>query len=253
MRILVVVSALALTGSMAMADIAEPVSVVNYAKYNLTTGKVKVGGGGHRTHQIAWDSTNQTGFFSNRVSTQWVVDWGDVPAGNLVLNTVDGFQIGYATNSTVPVDIEVRFYENGNGFNDVSNQVAAFLLTGLPGSNTGGVQAWIVDVNLGSSAFIMNGPDKDSIPGQDFEYSYNMANRGNATSMGPLISTGGHGQEDAFDRYDGGPQGSGTYAGTFFFGGNPFAQFHMRLYTIPAPGSLALVGLGGLLAARRRR
>lgn len=253
MRSLVVVGALALTGSMAMADIAEPVSVVNYAKYSMATGKVKIGGSGHRTNQIAWDSTTQTGFFSNRVSTQWVVDWGDVPAGNLVLDTVDGFQIGYATNSTVPVDIEVRFYENGNGFNDVSNEVAAFLITGLPGSGSGGVEAWVVDVNLGSLAFIMNGPDKDSIPGQDFEYSYNMKNRGNATSMGPLIATGGHGQEDAFDRYTGGPQGSGTYDGTFFFGGNPFAQFHMRLYTLPTPGALALVGLGGLMAARRRR
>lgn len=98
MRGLVVVGALALAGSAAMADIAEPVSAVNYAKYNMATGKVKVGGGNHRTHRIAWDSTSFTGFFSNRVSTQWVVDWGDVPAGNLVLDTVDGFQIGYATN-----------------------------------------------------------------------------------------------------------------------------------------------------------
>jgi hypothetical protein len=155
----------------------------------------------------------------------------------------------------VPVDIEVRFYENGNGFGDASNEVAAFLITGLPGSGSGGVEGWIVDIDLvpGNLSFIMNGPDKDSIPGQDFEYSYNMTNRGNATSMGPLISTGGHGQEDAFDRYTGGPQGSGTYDGTFFFGGNPFAQFHMRLYTLPTPGALALVGLGGLMVARRRR
>lgn len=39
----------------------------------------------------------------------------------------------------------------------------------------------------------------------------------------------------------------------FDFGGQPVANFGWRVSTVPTPGAMALLGLGGLMAGRRRR
>jgi hypothetical protein len=46
---------------------------------------------------------------------------------------------------------------------------------------------------------------------------------------------------------------SGTFRITNFFAGTDTGSFRFEGTTIPAPGALALVGLGGLVAGRRRR
>lgn len=256
MRLFSVCVGTAVLAAPVLADELGVVESWNYATYDFATQQVTEGSARAGLVNI-WDNTTPTGFFTNRPSNQWVVDWGDVGAasGNILIT---GFDIGYATNSTVPVDIEVGFYAPGNGFGDPSPLIASFLLTGLPGSSSGGIEGWVVTVDLKSSSIPFNLPltDLDNDGLGDFEYSYNMANRGNATAtgMGPLISgpVNAPGIADAFDRYDSGPQGTGTYAGTFFFGGSPFAQFHMRLYTIPEPATIGLLALGGLGLIRRR-
>ena len=74
------------------------------------------------------------------------------------------------------------------------------------------------------------------------------------------ISIGSHNispNDDGF-AWHFGLSGDGTIAADFF-NGNGYQQFPgagdvaFALYEIPAPGTLALVGLGGLVAARRRR
>ncbi len=248
--------ALATVGALALPALADEMALgvdsFSTAHYSASTGEVTTDGATQRYGPAtAWDSTTSTGFFSNRISSQWVVDWGDV-ANNTLVN---GFQLGYATNSNVPVNITVSFYAPGDGHGDASTLLASYLIPGLPGTTTPGtITGWTVDVDLeGGFEFLLSGADLDGDGLTDFEYEYNMTNRGDATSMGPLISTGGVGQEDAFDRYDNNSQaGGGTYAGTFWFGGNPYAQFHMRLYTVPEPASLALLAIGALSYLRRR-
>lgn len=43
------------------------------------------------------------------------------------------------------------------------------------------------------------------------------------------------------------------FTGLFFFGGNPYANFGWEFRSVPTPGALALFGLAGAAAARRRR
>jgi MYXO-CTERM domain-containing protein len=43
------------------------------------------------------------------------------------------------------------------------------------------------------------------------------------------------------------------FTGLFFFGGDPYANFGWEFRSVPTPGALALFGLAGAAAARRRR
>lgn len=46
---------------------------------------------------------------------------------------------------------------------------------------------------------------------------------------------------------------NGSYTEGFGIGANIVGDYHLAAYGVPEPGSLALMGLGGLLIARRRR
>lgn len=254
-RIAVVAAALLAAPALADEDFGT-VDSYNYGRLNLVTGDMQMTGGPRFGPNIMWDSSVPTGSFSNRVSTQKVLDWGDTNAG-----TVNGFQIGYATNSTVPVSVAIEFFTDDDGFNTAGRVPVpggSFTINGLPGTSVPGqIQGFIFDIDLmGGLEFLLDGNDLDGDGRDDFSYRYHMANRGNATSMGPLVSTdggappgsaGGPGMEDVFDRFT-----NNVYDGTFFFSGNPFAQFHMRLYNVPEPTSIALIVLGALATLRRR-
>ena len=181
-----------------------------------------------------WDNTASIGSFRSTVGEE-AVDVGDLPDGTIV----GGFQIGFATDATGSVSFRYSFYD-GDGFDSIggllptnSGGTAAYDIT-VDGLAGGGIFAYTVDIVLPvEDHFIITGPDVDMVPGTDWSWGYVTTDAGNSTLIGPLITgegppPGAPGRADFFDVYT--PDvATGAHSGTFFFGGNPFAQFHMLL------------------------
>lgn len=242
------------TAGIVGADTALPFSgSVRHATIMAATGEVIVHGEGapRSGPEVVWDNTTFAGQFTDSGSLQFV-DWGDIGSGHII----NGFSFGYFTRSTIDaISVELTFYGTENGFGDTSDTLRKFVFSGLFGDILGTGTAWTFDVDLTGTGdeFAITGPDLDADSLIDFGFGYRILNPGNNTT-GPLIASGGVGNEDAFDVYAGGAQNAGgTFTGTSFFGGDPFAGFYMKLEAVPAPGAAALLGLGGLIAARRRR
>jgi MYXO-CTERM domain-containing protein len=121
-----------------------------------------------------------------------------------------------------PVETTIEFRDGtvgGNGSRGVV--VASFPLSDLPGPGS-----WIVDVDLTGQEF--------TISMADFGYSYHYYAGDDPNGVpiyegvqggGPLICTGGLGNEDQF--YGDGPP---DWPGWYWFGGDPWAGFYMKMW-----------------------
>lgn len=252
--------ALAAVGLLASPALASsdllPVRNIRYANYDAAAGKLsRTLTSGARNGTTCWDSTRTTGFFTSRPVTQLVLDWGDLSPTSCT--TVGCFQIAYATDSSAPITVDVVFYIDENGFDSVGRTpVAAFRLTGLPGgvSGPGIYNGWIITVDVNCGVDLSAATDLDADGCLDFGYSYQFRGTGDgsggtAERHGPLIADAdpniipfpAKGIEDAFDRFSVDPNSppgpndlylpdvNTLYDGTFFFGGNPFAQFYFQI------------------------
>jgi hypothetical protein len=177
--------------------------------------------------------------------------------------TIDGFQIAYCTDQIgfAASTTTVNFYQLYAPCATVVGvtPTAGFAISGLPGT-TGVAVCWIVTLDLDSPpltaslAFAMQAdgdgafaaPENTNLFGWSIEN--NMADA-NQLATGPLIS----GDPNVCTKYDGtrwdspinyAEAGTGmgsfdqfriedgpTTPGCYFFGGNPFAAFHLELYS----------------------
>ncbi len=191
---------------------------------------------------IIWDNTGPVGSFFNfanfTLTGTAFVDPGDLPAGTIV----GGFQIGFATDASGAISLRYTFSE-GEIFDAAGAPLATASggqaiydidISGLPG---GGIFGFTLDVT-GIDPFIISGADLDMDTQSDWIWGIEATDAGNATALGPLLATegpfGAPGRFDAFDVYLG-----GVYNTSLFFGGSPFAQYHMQLIE----GSLPVINV----------
>ncbi|MEP0847853.1 MAG: hypothetical protein HRF50_13670 [Phycisphaerae bacterium] len=221
------------------------------AVYHAASGTTTASGGaGARMGNPFWVTVTTTGWFyglQNCVrpgeAEELVLDWGDVQASSLV----DGFQIGYATDASDPngILLEINFHNNSNGFGDNENRLLGFWLQlpGRPPSFPYQFVGWIFTFDLEGTGYEFSLGDQDLDDDQlaDFAYSYRIIDPSDSTATGPLISIpdpnnplAAPGVEDAFDDYldpNYAPCDPNVpYFSTYWFGGTPYAQFHLALY-----------------------
>ncbi len=199
-----------------------------------------------------FDSSVNSGYF-NSVDDMTILDWADLPT---LSETFGEFEFDYYLDGSQPIDYAVNFYSDDNGFNDYHRDPidpahpAGLVLTGLPGSpdpNGPCCAGWVITVDMTGSGFntTIAGPDKDGIAGADFSYTYHATHLGNATALGPSISTPGElyppdpdpetGVENVFDYFapDIDPDDpNGNFIGSFWSSSGPpwpFFQFYLVL------------------------
>ena len=130
------------------------------------------------------------------------------------------------SNMRGPVQTTIEFREGTVGGNGSRGTVvASFGLTDLPyapADPNGPFACWTVDIDL-------TGGDEFVISPVDFGYSYFYADGEGVEGGGPFITSGGAGNEDQF--YSDDPNIPGAdWTGWSYFGGNPHAGYHMKMW-----------------------
>jgi hypothetical protein len=243
MKRLLIVAAIALIAAPALAgpDIL-PVKGVNTGVYDLGTGKLSPAPA-ERMGNAIWSCTADTGWYYGAYANLWtVLDWGDL-ADDGIGNPgteIGGLRFAYATDLMMPtlLDAIIVFYGDDDGFNTNTRVFSAgFWIANLPtGTATG--NGWLITVDLESQAgeFDLLGNDIDGDLLMDFSYTYWFINLP-ASATGPFIAYDPNttpalapGCYDAFDVFNDPNLGPLSYVATYWFGGDPFAQFYMELY-----------------------
>lgn len=178
------------------------------------------------------------------------------PAGTLIegitfsvvsFNSDGTYTAGTGNGGVVTADLTIALVnaDPGTGLPDFNSIKATIEVTGIQiGSFSGGsVTIDVKDLNI---------VKKDEMMWAAIAYT-NVTGPANAdgtsliSNVGQLISnaaTKGF-SEDFFY--------NGATGGLSFFGGNPYANFGWEFTSVPTPGAMAIFGLAGVAATRRRR
>ncbi len=176
------------------------------------------------------------------------------------LYTIDGFQIAYCTDQPTMGAYTVNFYESNAPCGTLIGVTpsGSFVLTGLPASSSGASACWIVTIDLDSPpqtnslAFDMLADGDGTFTGPSTQNLFGWSMRSSlgplAANTGPVVAadfnscTGYDGTRwDPVVNYSEAGTGMGTLnqyrfeggsspAGCNWFGGLPFASFHLEVY-----------------------
>ena len=163
---------------------------------------------------ILYDNTCPTGYLAPGVTGAIFVDEGRLPSptspvvgnvwglgndsevGSQLTYTIDGFQVGYCTNSTTSPSYQLRFYEAYTPCEAPPAPTASILLTGLPAAVTAGALAcWTIDIDLcgSSQSFTMKADGDQSyqgVPADHFGWSWQLLSPGALGGDGWLMAGG---------------------------------------------------------------
>jgi hypothetical protein len=244
---LLIPAAMAQTGTLDVQKAGE----TGETTYNAATGAWTPGG--TRMGDLIYNNgeSAHTWWPIGYANTHYILlDWGvlyNPPTSGLTDEIIDGFQFRYSTNErTVPIEMDVNFFDSCTGAGNLGVMEAMFPFTDLPNASNaapGVNKKWIINVDLEGSGY-------EFILGPEIGWAHVYHNGNGITgdpATGPIIGkpplTGGNGPtgtENRFDTY----RPDGSYAGTYWFGGSPWATWPMRLYG-GAGLSQTYYGIGG--------
>src|SRR5262249_11302881 len=113
------------------------------------------------------------------------------PGGTDLINA---FTYGFVTNGTDPPTINIGLFGAEDGHNSIGRTPIAsgsFTVPGTGATAQGVLTPWTVTIDLeGGLEVPLVGPDLDADRKRDIGYTYWIANRANATLVGPIIARG---------------------------------------------------------------
>ena len=251
MKRLLIVAAICVIAAPAFASSEIlPISGVDYLTYNAETGKVTPATAETRYGGSIWACTERSGYFFGVVEKELLLDWGDIAGpvaiGGFGFNEFTNSQAGSGDNQLV-----VGIYAEENGRNSLGRiLLAGYIIDNVPGSthppNEFWGYVWGVEPN---DPFIIDGSDMDGDDLIDFGYIFWYETiRDAGALMGPAMAVAdpnvlpptAPGIENRFDyfqepNYYADPNLQDGYYGTYWFGGNPYAQFYFELFAPQCP------------------
>lgn len=226
---------------------------VNSATYNMSTGELAPAqDSGRATDVVVWSSITDTGYYFGSMANgfgaagtpqaSWLVlDWGDIADGTVI----GGYQAAYATDLSLPdrFDMTNVFYGDYAGGNNAGFfAIAGFIIADLPAA-FGTYNGWTITIDIedpNDYSFPIAANDLDADGLADFGYDYwfpTLVSMNPASATGPFLAGEPNNPDapGAYNAFDGwqptvADPNYFEFTGTWWFGGDPFAQFYMELY-----------------------
>ena len=249
---IVTIVCLLIPSSFAAPDILPITGSNGLLRYDVASGNITPVNEQYRDlGECVWAATESTGYFFGQTPDNVCLDWGDIVDNTLL----GGLGVSEYTNSQA-VDgdntLIVMLYANDNGWNTQPKQyLVGFQILNIPGSTHPLDEYWgyIWRLEISRPYVLITGDDLDGDDLVDFSYAFYASNiRTPGAELGPGINGASDpnilppscpGIENAYDWY-GIPDfindtnmADTPYLGTYWFGGNPFAQFYFEMF---APG-----------------
>ncbi|TAH39532.1 MAG: hypothetical protein EYC70_01735 [Planctomycetota bacterium] len=213
--------------------------------YRAATGEFVPAARGTRSGPaVLFNNTTRTTYYGVPGARQeWIDEGGLLDRNNCRSDQINGFQFGYCSTQPDATQsggtIVITFYDETavcTGPPDWPRVRCAYAVPDLPlGTATGGVQCWVVDVELEGGlecpATLASSFRTEDAAGAQRLFGWGFAPL--QPNTGPRMAGPAYRTDNSFTWYD---RTIGFFNGCFWFGGQPYASFHMQLLG-PQPNS----------------
>jgi len=219
--------------------------------YDVTTGQITpYNPNNSRVGNVVFDNFSKKSWWSigHDHLGYILLDWGKLynpMTTGLSGELIDGFDFRYSANdeTSTGLTMEMHFYDSCTGVGNIGILEAAFVFTGMPNSyGNPGQRQHVINVDL-------DGTGQQFLLGPEIGWAHVFHNGADPTgqwAIGPVIGrppnkglNGPTGTENLFDIY----YPNGNPGGTWWFGGDPWATWPIKLYG-GAAASATYYGVG---------
>ena len=209
--------------------------------YRMASGELlPAAAGTRRGPEVLFNNTTPTNYYSVPGALQEWIDEGGLRDRNACrTDQINGFQIGYCSTEPDPTQrsgtIAITFYDETtvcSGPARWPNPTCAYVIPNLPlGTAVGTIQCWVLDIDLEGGfecpATLAGNFRTEDAAGANRLFGWGFVPV--QANTGPFLAKGGYRASNDFVWFDRSPAGGGLI-GCFWFGGSPFAGFHLRAF-----------------------